>query len=85
VLLPHIIEHPHRRRGRRSGHGVHEIARARVALLLRLAAELDEQPAAALRQHLDAGRVDARLDHVVDEAIVHPFEPIGLKASTSGT
>ena len=53
---------------------VHQLAGLVVGLLLGLAAELDQQPAAALGQQRDVLRVDALLLHVVDEDVVEPLQ-----------
>ena len=60
---------------------LHQLAGLVVGLLLALAAELDQQPAAPFGQERDVLRVDALLLHVVDEDVVEPFQPgrLGLQ------
>ena len=52
----------------------HQRARLRVGLVLRLAAELDEQPAAAVGEHRALVLVDAEQRHVLDQRVVHPLD-----------
>ena len=49
-----------------------------IGLCFRRAAEFDKQPAVAIRQELDLRRMNALLDHVVDQIIVQPFKADGL-------
>ena len=52
----------------------HQCPRLRVGLLLRLAAELDQQPAAAVGEHRALVLVDAEQRHVLDQRVVHPLD-----------
>ena len=55
----------------------HQGVRLLVGLLLRVAAELDEQPAAAVGKHRALVLVNAEQRHVLDQRVVHSFNGDG--------
>ena len=79
LLLGLVVEELHRRRVAHLLQVVHQLVRLVVGFLLGLAAELDQQPAAAFGQQGDVLGVDALLLHVGDEDVVQPLQAGGLE------
>ena len=74
LLFGDVVEQLHLRRGRVAAQRLHALFGACVALLARVGAELDQQPALAVGQQRRLALVLPLLHHVVDQPAVDPLE-----------